>query len=370
MSRRRKRPRGGSGGPRPEPPSRPAREVLRAQAGELRKLLSFREALTLGAYALGFAAVLGTLTFAFTPWVGRWFAVVPQPGRIVAVEEGNPVVVVDGGSGEPLRVVAHGSHTPGEPLEVSVRHPPFVPEASVMGDHVPLGFLVALAVLLCLAVLAVWAPKGLRASWLRRRRAHPRRGRVQGAELLVPVSLRAGGAAACLTAGVAAGVFGSALGGVSTGWAVTGPLLLVCLAWLLVPAGALLAVHALYRYAERAPVRVRPPARVRVLPRGVVLVLRAAALVIGLVGGVVALVGVRPPAAPAETGTAEVTAVWTAESRSGECLGRALAEYTVAELPYRTTLEVGCEDLPVLEAVGEISVRWSAAAPEHVRWVP
>ncbi|MFE6306072.1 hypothetical protein [Nocardiopsis sp. NPDC057823] len=321
-------------------------------------------------YTVGAAVFFSVLSFFAVPWTGRWFAVVPRAGRVVAIEDGNPVVVVDGGSGEPLRVVAHGSHTPGDPLEVTVRHPPFVPEAAVMGDHVPPGLLVALAVLLCLAVLAVWAPKGLRASWLRRRRTHPRRGRVRGAELWVPVTLRAGAAAMCLVAGSAAGVLGSALGGVvSPGWPVAGPLLLLCLAWLLVPAGAVLAVHTLYRYAERAPVNVRPPARVRVLPRRAVLLLRAAALVVGFAGGIAAFAEPRPPVGPVEAGTAEVVDVWSAESRSGACLGRALVGYTAVGLPYRTTLHVECADLRVLEAAGEIDVRWAAGAPEYVEWV-
>jgi hypothetical protein len=281
--------------------------------------------------------------------------------------------LLDGPGGESLQVVAHGSYTPGDPLDVTVRHVPFVPEAAVMGDHVPPSLLAVSASLLCLAVLAVWAPRGLRASWRRRRRMRPRLGRVEGAELRVPVALRAGTAAVLLRGGAAAGVFGTALAGVSAGMAVVGPFLLVALAWMLVPAATGLAIGALYRYAERAPVKIRPPARVRVLPRGAVQLLRASALVIGIAGGFAAIGweenGSRPPSALTGAGTAVVVDTWTAQTRSGHCLGRALVAYTAAELPYRTTLEVECDDLPVLEEAGRIDVRWYPAAPEHVRWV-
>ncbi|MDT0330770.1 hypothetical protein [Nocardiopsis lambiniae] len=142
---------------------------------------------------------------------------------------------------------------------------------------------------------------------------------------------------------------------------------------LLVPAGTGSALNALYRYAERAPVRVRPPARFRVLPGGAVRALRVSAAVIGIAGGCAALLwgkyAVRSTAALTGSGTAEVVDVRTVPSRNGECPGRALVAYRAAEPPYRTTLKVECDDLPALESVGRIDVRWSATAPEHVRWV-
>ncbi|MFD6096785.1 hypothetical protein ACFVWN_07185 [Nocardiopsis flavescens] len=370
MTRKRRRPRRTrrpAPPPRPSPAAPPPRSARAAGLGALpssRRVWSFAGGTSL------LAAMLGALTFAVAPWVGRWFAVVPRRGRIVVVEEGRPVVLVDDGAAEPVRVVAHGSYTPGDPWEVTVRHVPFVPEAAVMGNHVPLGLPVAAAVLLCLAVLAVWAPRGLRASWLRRRRARPRLGRVGGAELRVPVALRAGAAAVLLLAGAVAGVLGSALAAVSEGLASAGPFLLICLAWLLVPAGAALAVGALYLYAERAPVKARPAARV--LRRGAVRALRAAAVVTGCAGGLAAVLAQGPgaqPSSPTATGTAAVVDAWSARARGGDCLGRALVDYTVAGLPYRTTLDVECGDLPLLEAAGEIRVRWPAAAPEHAEWV-
>jgi hypothetical protein len=368
VSRRRKRSKRRAVDPRPAPPPRSAREVLRAEVAEAGVLLSPQVLGKVAAPLLLLSVVLSCLTLAFAPWVGRWFAVVPRSALIVSVEDGNPVVLLGDGAAGPVRAVAHGSYTPGEPLEAAVRHVPFVPEAAVMADHLQWDLLVALAVLLCLSVLAVWAPRGLRASWRRRRRSHPRRGRVEGTELWVPVALRAGVAAALLLAGGTAGVFGHALGSVRTGWALAGPFSLACLAWLLLPAGAWLAVLALYRYAERASVRVRPPAHVRVLPRWAVHVLRAAALAIAFGSLFVAEVAQSTPALTV-TGTAEVSAVWERTNRAGDCTqGRARVEYTAADLPYRTTLPLDCEDLPVLETAGEIPVRWAGTAPEHVVW--
>lgn len=76
-----------------------------------------------------------------------------------------------------------------------------------------------------------------------------------------------------------------------------------------------------------------------------------------------------PRPSPTATGTAAVADAWSARARGGDRLGRALVDYTVAGLPYRTTLDVECGDPPLLEGAGEIRVRWPAAAPEHAEWV-
>lgn len=372
MSRKRKRVRGRPGGPHPVPP-RSAREVLREELGAARVLVRDEgaSALSFMGFVVLLALLLGLIGTVFLERVGRWFAVVPKPARIVAVEDGNPVVLVDTGVGEPVRTLAHGTYAPGDSVDTTVRHAPFAPEVAVMGDHSPLSLFTVLAVLVCVFVFAVWAPGGLRASWHRRRRAYPHKGRVDGAELWVPVLLRAIPAGVFLVTGVFAGMVGAVRGAVGDPFAV-GPIVLLTVFLLLTPIGIGSAVAALLRHAERAPVKVRPPARIRLLPHRVLPVTLVTVLLVGILafpaGFAWSTYQERRTMAVTESGTAAVTGA-VILNRRGPCRGRADLAYTTGGMDYRTTLDVDCAELEALRNVDTIRVKWSATAPEYVRWV-
>ncbi|MDT0330768.1 hypothetical protein [Nocardiopsis lambiniae] len=322
-------------------------------------------------------AALALVTEFLSEWVVRWFAVVPRPARIVAVRDGDPVVLVDVGTGTPLEALAHGSHTSGDPVETTVRHVPFVPEAVVLGDHVSPWPFVVLTVLLCLGSLVVWAPWGLRAAWNLRRRRPPRsrrrphRDRDRGTDLWGPVLSRAIPGAACAVGGALLGGWGLIRASVSGESPDLGALASLFAAWLLLPPGIVLALRALLRYADRAPVRVVPD-RVRTLPPKVAstvlvlaLILAALSLPAGFGWG-----AYREHRAMAvtETGTALVSEVRTRDDR-GACRAEADLHHTVADLPYRTTIDVDCADVSHLRSERFVPVEWSVARPEHVRWI-
>ncbi|WP_306368289.1 hypothetical protein [Nocardiopsis sp. CC223A] len=316
------------------------------------------------------------------PWAVRWFAFVPAPARIEEIRDGIPVVLVDTGAAEPVEALAHGVHTPGDPVDVTVRHVPSLPEAAVLSDHVsPWPFLV-LAVLACLAVPAVWGPGGLRAAWnrrrrrsapsRRRRRSRPDRDRDRGAALWRPVLARAVPALLCTVAGILLAVPGILRAAVGIGHLPDSAALafLTC-AWLLLPAGGFLAVRALLHYADRAPVR-SVPAPARTLPARVSSALLVCALLVaggGAAGGRAwhLYQGHRAMAAT-EAGTALVSEVWERDVRGG-CQGEADLHYTVADLPYSTALDIPCEDVERVRAERFVDVEWSADRPGYVRWV-
>ncbi|MFL1376087.1 hypothetical protein [Nocardiopsis protaetiae] len=372
MSRKRKRPQGRPGGRYPAPP-RPAWRVLREEWRELSGPLLSRPLAAFGGLALLLAVMFGFVVYFFMGWAGRWFAVVPRPARVVSVLNGNPVVLIDTGGGEPVRAVAHGTYTTGEPLDVIVRHAPFAPEVAVMGDHVPPALIAALAALACGVVLAVWSPKGLRASWRRRRRTHPRKGRVEGAELWVPVLLRAVPAAVLLAVGALAGAAGAILGAVTVPEFSAGSIALLTVFFMAVSAGFGLGVNALFHYAGHAPVTVRSPVRGRTLPRWGVQSSKATVLLIVIVGLIGPIMWKEHSgwwfATSTVAGTAVVDEVWTTSNRGGGCEGWAAAVYTAGDLSYRTTLDVSCAEAEALRRVDTIPVEWSDTAPEYVRWV-
>ncbi|MFL1427586.1 MULTISPECIES: hypothetical protein [unclassified Nocardiopsis] len=325
-----------------------------------------------------FAALIGE---AFAPSIVRWFATVPRPARVVRVEDGDPVVQIDTGAAEPVWAHAHGTFLPGDPLDVTVRHVPLLPGAAVLDGHVSLGWLVVLAVLVCLAVPAVWARWGLVAAWNTRRRRRPPRDRNRrrrpeqdrdrGADLWVPVLARAVPAVLCVGAGTLAAGWGLAAAAVDRGRAPdVGAVGLLFAAWVLLPVGAVLAVRALLRYADRAPVRT-VPAAARTLPARAASALLAAALVLA-VGGTAGgwawgLLREHQAMATTEAGTAEAYGTREVSSRGG-CRGEAVLRYVVQGVPYWTTVRIPCRDVDLIRAERTVDVEWSTTAPEHVRW--
>lgn len=364
MSRKRKRPQGHPAGPH------------RADSRSDRPRWSDRSWLVWIPFTVLAPALLSD---AAAPWVVRWFAFVPRPARITAVQDGTPVVLVDTGAPEPVEVLAHGVHTSGGPLDVTVRHFPFLPEAAVLGGHITPWPFVALAVLVCLAVPAVWGPGGLRAAWNRRRRRpspsrrrrRPRSDRDRGAALWRPVLARAVPAFLCTAAGVPLAVAGMLQAAASRDFPGLETVVFLAPAWLLLPTGVFLAVRALLYYADRAPVR-SVPAPVRTLPARVSSALLVCALILaagGAAGGRAwHLYGEHRAMAVTEAGTALVADARKREVRSG-CQGEAELYYTVADLSYETTLEIPCGDVERVREERFIDVEWSAERPELVRWV-
>ncbi|CAL9451337.1 hypothetical protein SUDANB121_02462 [Nocardiopsis dassonvillei] len=325
------------------------------------------------------AALLpGLLTAWAAPWVVRWFAFVPAPARITAVHDGTPVVLVDAGGPEPVEALAHGAHTPGDPLDVTVRHVPLLPEAAALDGHFSPWPFVVLAVLICLAVPALWGPAGLRAAWNgrrrrpapSRRRRHRRSDRDRGAALWRPVLARAVPGALCTAAGTLFAGWGLLRSAAGPDSPDLGAFALFTAAWLLLPAGVLLAVRALLHYADRAPVRTVPDP-VRTLPARVSSALLVGALLLagaGAAGGWAwSLYREHRAMAATGSGTALVAEVRERDVRGG-CRAEAELYYTVADLPYRTGVGVSCEDAERLRSERFAEVEWSAARPEFVRW--
>lgn len=280
---------------------------------------------------------------------------------VTGVDHGEPVVRFTTGEGVEITTIARGGHTLEDPLERTVLHLPGVPEQAVTIDHewpwwpwlVPVALFLALVVVL-------WNRGGVRAGWFLRRVRVLRWGPPGRGAPWRHVLPWATGAVSLVAIGI-----GLYLLPLLSNTYVPSELFGVGAA--LVVYGLGLAVQALYRYAEHAPLH-RAPRVFRPLPRGVValpgLILFAAASLTPLFS--IALSAAESDG-PREHGNAEIIAhdcLWYSKS----CVYRITVEYEAGGLTYRDSLDARPKgQAEELVRAAQAPVGWALEDPTDLR---
>lgn len=286
---------------------------------------------------------------------------VPVEAVVTGVDHGEPMVRFTTDEGREVTTTARGEHTPDDPPERLVVHLPEDPERAVTADHrwpwwpwlVPVALLVS-------SFMVLWHRGGVRAGYFRRRVRLLRWGPPGEGPPWRHVLPWAATAALLVAAGV-----GLYLLPLLANTYVPSELFGVGAA--LVVHGLGLAVQALYRHAEHAPIH-RAPRVFRPLPPGVV-----------AVPGVVLFVGIFlapllpiafaavTPDGHREHGTA---AIVDYDCRGGAelCVYSITVEYEDGDLIHRNSLTVGArERAEQLIRAAEAPVSWSSGDPTDLR---